>query len=229
MFSIVVYANMRGIFSSRAIEEVCKTDIRFMWLLQYETAPDHTTTAIFLEKNMNGCAEGLFCQLVQKLSEIGEIEFESMFVDGAKIEANANKYSFVWAKAVEKNLVKLDKKAEQMVISMSEKYGFSECIDLERAVDWLHSIAGFRQEEFVYGKGRRKTELQKDCEKLEGYLKKRSEYAEKLRICGNRKSYSKTDREATFMRMKDDHMGNGQLKPGYNLQIGVESEYIVGL
>ena len=152
-----------------------------------------------------------------------------MFVDGTKIEANANKYSFVWAKAVEKNLVKLDKKAEQMVISMSEKYGFSECIDLERAVDWLHSIAGFRQEEFVYGKGRRKTELQKDCEKLEGYLKKRSEYAEKLRICGNRKSYSKTDREATFMRMKDDHMGNGQLKPGYNLQIGVESEYIVGL
>ena len=45
----------------------------------------------------------------------------------------------------------------------------------------------------------------------------------------NRKSYSKTDREATFMRMKDDHMGNGQFKHGYNLQIGVESEYIVGL
>lgn len=69
---------------------------------------------------MNGCAEGLFYQLVQKLSEIGEIEFESMFVDGTKIEANASKYSFVWAKAVEKNLVKLDKKAEQTVLSMSE-------------------------------------------------------------------------------------------------------------
>ena len=92
MFSIVVYADMRGILSSRAIEEVCKTDIRFMWLLQYEPAPDHTTTARSLEKNMNGCAEGLFCQLVQKLSEIGEIEFESMFVDGTKTEANTNKY-----------------------------------------------------------------------------------------------------------------------------------------
>ena len=92
MFSIVVYANMRGIFSSRAIEEACKTDIRFMWLLQYEPAPEHTTTARFLEKNMNGCAEGLFYQLVQKLSEIGEIEFESMFVDGTKTEANTNKY-----------------------------------------------------------------------------------------------------------------------------------------
>lgn len=92
MFSIVVYADMRGILSSRAIEEVRKTDIRFMWLLQYEPAPDHTTTAIFLEKNMNGCAEGLFYQLVQKPSEIGEIEFESMFVDGTKTEANTNKY-----------------------------------------------------------------------------------------------------------------------------------------
>ena len=119
MFSIVVYANMRGIFSSRAIEEACKTDIRFMWL-RYEPAPDHTTTARFIEKNMNGCAEGLFCQLVQKLSEIVEIEFESMFVNGTETEANTNKYSFVWVKAVEKNLVKLDKKAEQTVISMSE-------------------------------------------------------------------------------------------------------------
>ena len=92
MFSIVVYADMRGIFLSRAIEEACKTDIRFMWLLQYEPAPDHTTTARFLEKNMSGCAEGLFYQLVQKLSEIGEIEFESMFVNGTKTEANTNKY-----------------------------------------------------------------------------------------------------------------------------------------
>ena len=70
---------------------------------------------------MNGCAEGLFYQLVQKLSEIGEIEFESMFVDGTKIEANANKYSFVWAKAVEKNLVKLDKKADSAVEGMVDK------------------------------------------------------------------------------------------------------------
>ena len=90
-FRYVVYADMRGIFSSRAIEEACKTDIRFMWL-RYELAPDHTTTARFLEKNMSGCAEGLFYQLVQKLSEIGEIEFESMFVNGTKTEANTNKY-----------------------------------------------------------------------------------------------------------------------------------------
>ena len=107
MFSIVVYANMKGIFSSRGIEEACKTDIRFMWLLQYRKAPDHTTISRFLENNMSGCAEDLFYQLVQKLADMGEIDFETLFVDGTKIEANANRYTFVWAKAVEKRLKKL--------------------------------------------------------------------------------------------------------------------------
>ena len=109
LFSIVVYANMRGIFSSRGIEEACRTDIRFMWLLQYRKAPDHTTISRFLENNMSGCAEDLFYQLVQKLADMGEIDFETLFVDGTKIEANANRYTFVWAKAVEKRLKKLSK------------------------------------------------------------------------------------------------------------------------
>ena len=72
---------------------------------------------------------------------------------------------------------------------------------------------------FVHGKGKHKTELQRDTERLEEYRKRGNDYIEKLRICGNRKSYSKTDPEATFMRTKEDHMRNGQLKPGYNLQI----------
>ena len=99
MFSVIVFANMKGIYSSRGIEEACKTDIRFMWLLQYHKAPDHTTISRFLENNMSGCAEDLFCQLVEKLAEMGEIDFEELFVDGTKIEANANRYTFVWAKA----------------------------------------------------------------------------------------------------------------------------------
>lgn len=75
MFSIVVYANMKGIYSSRGIEEACRTDIRFMWLLQYRKAPDHTTISRFLENNMSGCAEDLFYQLIEKLAEMGEIDF----------------------------------------------------------------------------------------------------------------------------------------------------------
>ena len=229
MFSIVVYAYMKGIFSSRGIEEACKTDIRFMWLLQYHKAPDHTTISRFLENNMSGCAEDLFYQLIEKLAEMGEIDFEALFVDGTKIEANANRYTFVWAKAVEKRLKKLNERIEKELPPIREKYGLAEWLGLESTVKELKSLADIQGIRFVHGKGKHKSQLQRDCERLEELLKKGNEYVENLRICGNRKSYSKTDPDATFMRMKEDHMRNGQLKPGYNLQIGVSGEYIVGL
>jgi len=229
LFSIIVYANMRGIFSSRGIEEACKTDIRFMWLLQYRKAPDHTTISRFLENNMSGCAEDLFYQLVEKLADMGEVKFESLFVDGTKIEANANRYSFVWAKAVEKSRKKLNENIEKELSAICEKQGINAGIGIERVTKELHSLAELQGIGFVHGRGHHKTELQRDTEKLEARLSKWKEYEEKLRICGNRKSYSKTDPDATFMRMKEDHMRNGQLKPGYNMQIGVDGEYVTGL
>ena len=229
MFSVIVYANMKGIYSSRGIEEACKTDIRFMWLLQYHKAPDHTTISRFLENNMSGCAEDLFCQLVEKLAEMGEIDFEELFVDGTKIEANANRYTFVWAKAVEKRLEKLNEKIDNELPPIREKYGLADRLGLEGTIKELRSLADLQKIGFVHGKGKHKTQLQRDCERLEELLNKGNEYTESLRICGNRKSYSKTDPDATFMRMKEDHMRNGQLKPGYNLQMGVSSEYIVAL
>lgn len=229
MFSIVVYANMKGIFSSRGIEEACKTDIRFMWLLQYHKAPDHTTISRFLENNMSGCAEDLFYQLVEKLSDMGEIGFEALFVDGTKIEANANRYTFVWAKAIEKRLKKLSEKIEKELPPIREKYGLAEGLGLESTANELKTLADIQKISFVHGKGKHKAQLQRDCERLEELLNKGNEYVEHLRICGKRKSYSKTDPDATFMRMKEDHMRNGQLKPGYNLQVGVSGEYIAGL
>jgi sarcosine oxidase delta subunit len=81
---------------------------------------------------------------------------------------------------------------------------------------------------FVYGRGIRKTQLQRDIEELEGLVKRKEKYACYKATFKGRNSFSKTDPDATFMRMKEDHMRNGQLKPGYNLQIGVEGEYIVG-
>ncbi|MDT2528222.1 transposase [Lactococcus petauri] len=83
--------------------------------------------------------------------------------------------------------------------------------------------------EFVHGCGKRKTALQRSIETLEEYLSKFKEYTKKVYTCGSRNSYSKTDVDATFMRMKEDAMKNGQLKPAYNLQHGVDSEYIVWL
>lgn len=79
------------------------------------------------------------------------------------------------------------------------------------------------------GCGKQKSPLQKSIEKLEEYLEKLKEYTQKIHICGDRNSFSKTDNDATFMRMKEDAMGNGQLKAGYNVQHGVDSEYITWL
>lgn len=103
MFIILVYAYMRRLYSSRQIEEACKTDIRFMWILGMEPAPDHSTIARFQNEKLVPVMEDLFYQLVNQLIDMNEVSYTNVFVDGTKIEANANKYSFVWSKAVEKN------------------------------------------------------------------------------------------------------------------------------
>ena len=90
----------------------------------------------------------------------------------------------------------------------------------------LYQIKNEEQITFVYGTGHRKSQLQKSIETLEGYIDKLKEYTKHLHICGERNSYSKTDPDATFMRLKEDAMLNGQLKPAYNLQHGVDAQYI---
>ena len=106
LFEILVFAYVNGIYSSRVIEHACKTDIRFMWLLQGQPVPDHSTFARFQNERLTNVIEGLFFQLIEKLPELGEIQFRNIFIDGTKIEANANRYTFVWAKSVEKNLLR---------------------------------------------------------------------------------------------------------------------------
>lgn len=229
MFILIVYGYMRRLYSSRDIEEACKTDIRFMWILRMEEAPDHSTIARFQNERLVPVIEDLFYQLANKLIELNEISYSNVFVDGTKIEANANKYSFVWAKAVEKNLVRLNKKITESVRDIASRYFSKVDIEFEECLEALMQLSKLQQVKFVYGKGRRKTQLQRDIDKLVELGDKRHSYLESLRIAGKRKSYSKTDTDATFMRMKEDHMNNGQLKPGYNVQIAVESEYIVGM
>ena len=229
MFEILVFGYIEHLYSGRDIAKACKTDIRFIWLLNGEPAPSHATISRFQDERLSEVMEGLFYQFVEKLYEMGEIKFKNLFVDGTKIEAYANKYTFVWKKAVEKNLKKLNQKIDALLPVMSEKYGFSEFITIEDCYESLLRRAEWIEMTFVTGKGKHKTQLQKDIEIIETHISKRNEYYSHLGKCGNRNSYSKTDVDATFMHMKEDYMRNGQLKPGYNIQIGVESEYIVGI
>ena len=229
MFELLVFGYIERKFSSYAIEKACRTDIRFMWLLEGEPTPSVATIKRFQNEKLSEAIEGLFYQFVNKLHEMGEIKFKNLFVDGTKIEAYANKYTFVWKSAVEKNLAKLNKKIENLLVILAERYSFGEDISLEECYKQLCREAQWVNLVFAVGKGKHKTQLQRDIEVLREYIDKKGEYYSHLGKLGNRNSFSKTDTDATFMHMKEDYMRNGQLKPGYNIQIGVESEYIVGV
>ena len=231
MFLLVVLGYMEGKYSTRKIEKACRTDTRFMWILGGKPAPDHTRISRFLQRISGGILEDLFYQVVHLLHEDGEIACEHLFVDGTKIEANANRYTFVWRKRVENGITKLAEKREKLTAELRTRYAFAleEAKETEEILFQLKRLAEERGISFVHGSGKRKTQLQRDIEALKELLQKEQEYAEHMEILGKRNSYSKTDHSATFMRMKDDHMQNGQLKPGYNVQLGIEAEYIVGV
>lgn len=236
LFKIMVYASMNRIYSSRDIETACRRDVNFMYLLEGKPAPDHATFARFISLHFAQCSKKTLAEVSKLLYSLGEISGKSIFIDGTKIESVANKYTFVWKKAVTKNQAKLFDKILVLVEECENLYGFrivyNEKVSLHTLKRLRKKLCRIRQEEgitFVHGTGRRKTRLQKSLETLETYIAKLKEYNKKLYVCGERNSYSKTDPDATFMRMKEDAMLNGQLKPAYNLQHGVDSEYITWL
>lgn len=236
MLKIILYSYMNHIYSSRAMETACHRDINFMYLLENSPVPDHSTFARFRSIHFAPCANRILAEMSNSLYDIGEISGDAIFIDGTKIEACANKYTFVWKKAVTKNQGRLLIKLADFVAECEELYGIKlvyrnsvKMKHVKRLRKKLYAIKHEENIEFVHGCGKRKTPLQRSIENLEEYLKKLKEYTQKIHICGKRNSYSKTDSDATFMRMKEDAMGNGQLKAGYNVQHGVDSEYITWL
>ena len=236
LLKIVLYSYMNGDYSSRSMELNCKRDINFMFLLEGQPAPDHATFARFRSIHFALCSKRILAEMSNTLFELGEVSGETVFIDGTKIEASANKYTFVWKKAVTKNQEKLLVKLADFVAECEQLYDtkivYGNTIKMKHGKKLRKKLYALKESEnvvFVHGIGKRKTPLQKSIETLEGYLFRFKEYNQKIHICGERNSYSKTDHDATFMRMKEDAMGNGQLKPAYNLQHGVDSEYITWL
>ena len=233
MLKLVIYAAMNRIYSSRDIRKACKRDINFMYLLEGMPAPDHATIARFISLHFSACAKVLLAQMSDLLYLLGEISGKTIFIDGTKIESAANKYTFVWKRAIMKNQARLYTKLTSFVAECEEFYGIRTVYHDQISI---HTLKRLKKQlcrvkvqggiVFVHGIGRRKTQLQKSLEQLDQYLEKLKEYTKKLYTLGDRNSYSKTDPDATFMRMKEDAMLNGQLKPAYNIQHGVDSEYI---
>lgn len=236
LFKIIIYASMNRLYSSRDIETACRRDINFMYLLEGKPAPDHSTIARFVSLHFSQCSKSTLAEVTDILFQLGEISGKSIFIDGTKIESVANKYTFVWKKAVTKNQTKLFEKISDLVHECENFYGIKiahhnkiSLHTLKRMRKKLYKIKNEEQIVFVHGIGKRKTPIQKSIETLESYIDKLKEYTKKIHVCGERNSYSKTDPDATFMRMKEDAMMNGQLKPAYNLQHGVDSEYVTWL
>ena len=233
MFKILTYAYSQNIYSSRKIETACRRDINFMWLLAGQKAPDHSTIARFRTGFLAEACEDLFYQMVRRLAAMGELSKETVFIDGTKLEACANKYTFVWKKSVGKWEEKMYEKMGNAVQMVNLEYIQSFAIlkenraeGLQRVVDYLEDYCLTHGVIFVHGRGKRKSVHQRYLELFRKFLDRQLLYDLHHSRFGSRNSYSKTDVDATFMHMKDDHMRNAQLKPGYNVQIGVDSEYI---
>ena len=236
MLKIVLYAGMNSRYSSREIESACRRDINFMYLLEGMPAPDHATIARFISLHFSECSKKILAQMSEQLYAMGELSGKTIFIDGTKIESCANKYTFVWKKAVTKNQAKLIEKIERFTAECEDLYGirivYNDRIDIGTLKRLRKELVKVCSEEgiiFVHGTGRRKSALQKSIEELDEYMRRLMDYKEKLETLGTRNSYSKTDPDATFMRLKEDAMLNGQLKPAYNIQHGVDSEYIAWL
>lgn len=218
LFKVMVYGYQCGIYSSRKLEEACRYRVDFMWLLGEQPVPDHTTISRFRTGRCAEAAEDLFYQYVNRLEQQGETDHETVFVDGTKVESRAGRYTFCWRGSIEKHLAKV---CEKVFAAAGLK-----------SLTALQKYLNERKDKivFVSGKGSRKSEEQRQWETLDELRQKWEGYEKSIEIMGeSRNSYSKTDPDATFMRMKEDHMRNGQLKPAYNVQIAVNSEYITGI
>ena len=238
LLRVVLFAFMEnGYASVRQIEKLCKTDIRFLWLLDGTPAPSFMTINNFIKNKLSASIEEIFTEMNRYIFSEADVDLEHVYIDGTKISANANKYSWVWKKSSVKNRQKTFEKVTGLLEEMNAVimlYGVKFGQRDEYAIEYLEQIqrqflalTGFDPQTVVRGRGHHKSTEQKLYDKLVLYTEKLKKYAEHIQICGdNRNSYSKTDHDATFMRMKQDHMGNDQLVPGYNIQLGVCDEFI---
>lgn len=237
MLKLVLFCQMEKIQSLREMEKAAKNDIRIMWLTD-ELKPSHQTIKTFMDVYLTTGIEEIFYEINQFLIKEEQIDTTKLYIDGTKIESRAHKYSFVWRGSVEKAQIKLQNKITKEIEKLNKEYeteGINFPIYETYEVTYLNKIRVFLEREielkkieFKQGKGSRKPVLQRHYEKIFEYETKQIEYEKHLEIMGsNRNSYAKTDKDATFMHMKEDHMRNSQLKPGYNIQIGVADEYIL--
>lgn len=229
LLKVVIYSYLRNIYSSRKIEQALQENVHFMWL-SGQSKPDHNTINDFRGKRLKGKFKNIFNQVVVLLAEQGVLSLKELYVDGTKIEANANRYTFVWGKSIKTSKERIKKQLKELWSYVEKVYAeeqmlpnqpdFEE-IDPEKVAQTIDTINEALKDKKIDKKVKQKLNYAK-----KNWPKNLQKYNEQEAILGKRNSFSKTDPDATFMRMKDDHMQNGQLKPGYNLQASTNNQFI---
>ena len=223
MLKVVLYSYLNNMYSCRKIEQALQDRVSFMWLSGNQT-PDHNTINRFRSSHLKNTIHEIFTQVVVMLVDMGYLSLEVIYVDGTKLESRANRYTFVWRKTVEKNKAKLEAKIRK-ILEMVEQ-GIAQDNQPDDEPPTPIDSEGLKTRIAQINRENHSKDEQKAIKTLEDkHLPKLEEYEKHLKILGNRNSYSKTDPDATFMHMKEDHMMNGQLKPAYNVQIGTENQF----
>lgn len=230
LLKVLVYGYLSNVYSSRKMEAALKENIHFMWLSGMNK-PDHNTLARFRSERLKDVLRQIFGQIVELLVEEGLVSIKNIYIDGTKIEANANKYSFVWGRAIKTNKERITKQLDELW-TYTQKIAEEELADettpdfkeinKEKVTQAIEKIDQALADKPVDKKVKQKLNYAK-----KNWPGKLAEYEEKEAILGKRNSFSKTDPDATFMRMKEDHMLNGQLKPAYNWQVSTSDQFIV--
>jgi transposase len=227
MLKILFFSYLSNIYSCRKMEKALRESIHFMWL-SGKQFPKHSCINDFRSKRLKKHINNLFTQVVLMLVDLGYVSLDVQYIDGTKIESASNRYTFVWRKSVERYQSNLKKKIGGILSQIDEGITFDNqqpddspmpinSEELEKKIKELNDNNKYHDKTTK----KRIKELEKE------HLPKLKEYEQKLDDIGeNRNSCSKTDKEATFMRMKEDHMKNGQLKPAFNVQISTENQFI---
>jgi len=239
MLKVLVYAYCKKIYTSRKIAEALEENIHFMWLSGEQT-PDFRTLNDFRGKRMKGVIETVFSGVVEQLVKKGYVKLENYFVDGSKIEADANKHKVVWEKRrarYEGNVKAKIKELLQVIEAENAKeeaeYGEKDLESKGGSGSGEETAQALKEtvqalNERLKGKRSKATreafkKLEKDC------LPRLEKYEQQKRVLNRRKSYSKTDPDATCMRMKEDRGAEKAWpKPAYNVQLGTEGQFVVG-
>lgn len=230
LLKVLIYGYLSNIYSSRKMEQALKENIHFMWLSAM-SRPDHNTLNRFRSERLKGEIKAIFTQIVLLLEKEGLVSLETTFVDGTKIEANANRYTFVWGRAIKKHKERIAEQLEELwnyaetvakdELQNTESIDFKE-VDSEKVTQTIEKINEVLKDKKVDSKVRQKLNYAK-----KNWANNLEKYKKQQELLEGRNSYSKTDTDATFMRMKEDHMRNGQLKPAYNLQISTNRQFIL--